>query len=90
MLTVSAKPGDIPTAITYDISGMGVHDTVRVGDLVLPDGVTTDVDPDDPVVSATIAAMEVPEPEDEAVEGDVEGEDGDGEGEAGGTGADQS
>lgn len=94
-LTVSAKPGDIPSAVTYDISGMAVGDTVRVGDLELPEGVTTDVDPDEAVVSASIAAMEVPEPEVEAVEDDIAGE---GEEEAaapegsaaGGTGADQS
>ncbi|HEX9995026.1 MAG TPA: 50S ribosomal protein L25 [Acidimicrobiales bacterium] len=93
-LTVSAKPGDIPTAITYDVSTLGPGDTVRVGDLTLPEGVTTDVDPDEPVVSATVAAMDVPEPEGEAVEGDIAGE---GEGDAaapegtaaGGTGADQ-
>lgn len=73
-LTVSARPGDIPTAITYDVSGMQLGDTVRVGDLVLPAEVTTDVDPDEPVVSATIPAMDVPEPEVEAVEEDIVGE----------------
>jgi large subunit ribosomal protein L25 len=93
-LTVSAKPGDIPTAITYDISGLQAGDTVRVRDLELPAGVTTDVDADDPVVSATVAAMEVPEPEAEAVEGDIvgAGEDADAAPEgtaARGTGADQ-
>lgn len=77
-LTVHAKPGDIPTAIAFDVSGLGLGDTVRVADLVLPDGVTTDVDPDEPVVSATVPAMDVPEPDAEAVEGDIEGE---GEGE---------
>lgn len=92
-LAVSAKAGDIPTAITYDVSGMAPGDTVRVSDLTLPEGVTTDADPDEPVVSATVAAMDVPEPEAEAVEADIVGEGEDGaaapEGTAaGGTGAD--
>lgn len=78
-LTVNAKPGDIPTAITYDVSNLSPGDTIRVGDLSLPDGVTTDVDPDEPAISAIVATMEVPEPDAEAVEGDIAGE-GEGEG----------
>ena len=49
-LTVHATPTRIPNAITIDISGLAIGDTVRVGDLALPSGVTTDVDPEQAVV----------------------------------------
>ena len=49
-LTVHATPGRIPNAVEADISALGVGDTVRVGDLQLPEGVTTDIDPEAPVV----------------------------------------
>jgi large subunit ribosomal protein L25 len=42
---------------------MNVGDAIRVGDLPLPSGVTTDVDPEDPVVTAAIVQQDVPEPE---------------------------
>jgi large subunit ribosomal protein L25 len=54
-LTVTAKPGDIPSAITVDVSGMTIGDSVRVGDLTLPTGVTTDVDPEEPVAVAQVS-----------------------------------
>jgi large subunit ribosomal protein L25 len=52
-LTVKARPGFIPTQIDVDISGMGLGDQVRVGELTLPDGVTTDVDDDTPVAQGS-------------------------------------
>ncbi len=51
-LTVNAKPADIPNELTVDVSDMAIGDTIRVGDLTLPAGVSTDVDPEEPVVSA--------------------------------------
>jgi large subunit ribosomal protein L25 len=54
-LTVTATPGNIPAAITYDVSGMTIGDSVRVGDLTLPRGVTTDVDPEEPVAVAQVS-----------------------------------
>ena len=72
-LTVAAKPADIPNELTIDISGLVVGDAVRVGDLSLPSGVTTEVDPEDPVVTAAIVQIDVPEPE------VAEGEEGEGE-----------
>ena len=51
-LAVQATPGNIPESIEVDVSGLAVGDTVRVGDLKLPGGVSTEVDPDDPVVVA--------------------------------------
>lgn len=49
-LTVHTKPGDIPNAIEVDVTGLAVGTTVRVGDLTLPAGVSTDVDPETAVV----------------------------------------
>ncbi|HVM01789.1 MAG TPA: 50S ribosomal protein L25 [Acidimicrobiales bacterium] len=51
-LAVHATPGRIPNAVEVDVSGLAIGDTVRVGDLALPPGVTTDVDPEAPVVVA--------------------------------------
>ncbi|MDQ3569312.1 MAG: 50S ribosomal protein L25 [Actinomycetota bacterium] len=49
-LTVNATPGRIPNDIEIDISGLAVGDTIRVGDIALPEGVTTEVDSEAPVV----------------------------------------
>ena len=57
-LSVITTPADIPTHITVDISDLAVGDVVRVGDLVLPRGVTAAIDPDTPVVVAAGAAVE--------------------------------
>ena len=56
-LPVNAKPGDIPPHLDVDISGLAVGDTLRVSELKLPAGVTTDLDPDDPVVIATSSTV---------------------------------
>ncbi len=77
-LTVNAKPADIPNELTVDISGMHMGDTIRVGDLPLPSGVTTDVEAEEAVVITSIASP-IEEPEAEAEEGE--------EGEAGAEGA---
>ena len=54
-LTVTATPGNIPAGITVDVSGLTIGDSVRVGDLTLPRGVTTDVDPEEPVAVAQVS-----------------------------------
>ena len=53
-LTISSTPGNIPTEIEIDISALTIGDSLRVGDLVLPQGVSTEVDPDDAVAVAMI------------------------------------
>jgi large subunit ribosomal protein L25 len=55
-LTVNAKPADIPNEIIVDISNMELHDTIRVSDLTLPAGVSTDADPEEAVVTAQISS----------------------------------
>ncbi len=51
-LTVHARPADIPNAVEVDISGLSIGEAVRVGEITLPEGVTTDVDPEEPLVMA--------------------------------------
>lgn len=70
-LTVSAKPGSIPNELTADISGLTIGDSIRVGDISLPEGVETDVDPEEPVVIGSAPRIEeLPEPaEGEEAEG---------------------
>jgi large subunit ribosomal protein L25 len=53
-LSVNAPPDRIPTELEVDISDLAVGDSVRVGDLALPVGVSTDVDPEDAVAVGTI------------------------------------
>jgi large subunit ribosomal protein L25 len=51
-LQVKAKPGDLPSHLELDISELTVGDSLRVSDIVLPDGVITDADPEILVVGA--------------------------------------
>ena len=53
-LSVNAPPDRIPTELEVDISDLTVGDSIRVGDLALPVGVSTDVDPEDSVAVGTI------------------------------------
>jgi len=72
-LTVNATPASIPSNIEVDISEMTLGESIRVGDLPLPSGVTTDVSADDLVVMASSTRAVA---EEEAAEGEgVEGED---------------
>jgi len=86
-LTVKAKPGSIPNELTIDISSLTIGESLRVSDLTLPDGVETDVDPEEAVVIGQVPQV-VELPEEEAAEGEegeeaAEGEEGaEGEGEA--------
>lgn len=94
-LTVRATPGRIPNSIEVDITDLKVGEGVRVGELELPSGVTTDTPEDEIVVIASIStvAAEVAEVEEaEAAEAaEAEGAEAAGDAEAadaeGGTGA---
>ena len=52
-LMITAKPADIPSGLSVDISGLRIGEAMRVSDITLPDGVTTPIDPEDPVVTAS-------------------------------------
>lgn len=84
-LTVKAKPGSIPTQIDVDATELGIGDQIKVGDLQLGDGVTTEVDPDTVIVHGVVTRSGV-----ETEEG-AEGEGAEGEGaEDGGDASDDS
>lgn len=68
-LTVTMLPGNIPDSIQVDISHLEVGSTIRVGELSLPRGVTTDVDADTPVVHIVLPAVAALPEEEEAAEG---------------------
>ena len=75
-LRVEALPMEMPSVIEYDVSGLGVGDSVRVADLVAPEGATIVDDPESVIASVTLPTRVV-EPEEvlEEVEGEmVEGE----------------
>ena len=80
-LIIMAKPDSIPPQITVDISGLTIGEAVRVGDVRLPEGVTTEVDPEEAIASASIMKEIVePEPEEEEEEEELlEGEELEGE-----------
>jgi large subunit ribosomal protein L25 len=56
-LLVHSTPGNIPPHLDVDVSTLHVGDVVRVGDLKLPSGVSTEVDPEEPVVLATASTV---------------------------------
>ena len=85
-LTVHATPATIPNALEVDVSGLAIGETIRVGDLKLPGKVTTDADPDQPVVvgqppqvtAADLVSEAEAEAAEAAAEAGAEGEAGEG------------
>jgi large subunit ribosomal protein L25 len=78
-LLISAKPADIPSGLTVDITDLVIGEAKRVRDITLPPGVTTAVDEEDAVVTASFQVVEIEEPtEEELLEGEEgrEGEEG--------------
>ncbi|MGH9054270.1 MAG: 50S ribosomal protein L25 [Acidimicrobiales bacterium] len=74
-LTVRAVPARIPPHIEVDVTDLAIGEAVRVGDLALPDGATTEVAPEDLVVLASITRAAIEPEEVEAAEGEAaEGE----------------
>jgi large subunit ribosomal protein L25 len=67
-LTVHATPANIPSHVEVDISEMDVGDTIRVADISLPTGVTTEVDAEEPVVIAARGAEVLDDEGDEAAD----------------------
>jgi large subunit ribosomal protein L25 len=69
-ITVHAVPGRIPNAVEVDVSDLTIGQTIRVSELKLPQGVTTEVDPEAPVVAGQAPQVSeadlVPEGEEEA------------------------
>jgi len=70
-LLITAKPADIPSGLTIDISDLEIGHAKRVSDITLPAGVTTPVDPEEAVVTASHG---ISEEELEAAMAEVAGE----------------
>ena len=80
-VNVEALPMEVPDRLELDISAMTIGDSLRVADIVAPEGVKLLDDPDAVVVTVT-PPTKVEEPEEE-VEEELEGEEGvEAEGEA--------
>lgn len=82
-LTVEALPGDLPSELIVDIVALDLGESLRAGEVELPEGLTLVDDPDTVVASITAPSPEIEEEpaEAEAADGEetAEGE-GDGEG----------
>ncbi|MBJ31451.1 MAG: 50S ribosomal protein L25 [Acidimicrobiaceae bacterium] len=75
-LTVNSAPDSIPNELEVDISGLTIGDSLRVADIVLPAGVTTDVDPEETVAvgmitRSTLEAMAADETAEEGEDGEA-------------------
>jgi large subunit ribosomal protein L25 len=68
-LPINALPADIPSSLEADVSELTIGGQVRVSDLTLPAGVTTDLDPDTTVVVGQPPRVVVEEVSEEAEEG---------------------
>ncbi len=67
-LMIHAKPADIPSSIEVDITDLVIGEAIRVNDLQLPEGVTTEVDGEDPVVIGQTTRLAVEEEAEEDAE----------------------
>lgn len=78
VLVVRGRPGAIPGQIEVDVSDLDVGGQITVGDLDLPEGVETDADPEETVVTAVLSSAAFVEEEAEeaaeAAEAPAEGE----------------
>jgi len=79
-LAVYSKPTAIPNELEVDISGIEIGTSIYVGDIVLPEGVRTEVDPEESVAIGTVtrSTLEAMREEEEAeAAAEAEGEGGD-------------
>ena len=66
-IEVSCLPKDLPEFVSVDLSGLTAQTTMRVSDIVLPEGVTAVVHGnEDPVVVSVVAQVEEEEASDDA------------------------
>jgi large subunit ribosomal protein L25 len=72
-LPIRALPADIPSVVEVDVTDLIIGGAVRVADLALPDGVTTDLDDEVPIVTGQPPRVQAVEEgaEGEAVEGEA-------------------
>jgi large subunit ribosomal protein L25 len=68
-VNVEALPGDIPETIEHDVSGMHINDTLTLGQITAPRGVTVLDDPETVIASVTPPTLE---PVEEDIETETE------------------
>ncbi len=77
-LEIECLPADLPERVTCNVEDLDIGDSVRVGDIVFPEGVTPKMDAE--VLVALVAKQRVEEePTAEEAEGDAEDAEGDAE-----------
>jgi len=76
-LPVLAPASNIPNEIEVSIEGLAVGDHILAGDIVLPEGVVSEQDPESLVLNIAPMPTAEPEPAAEAAEGDLVDEDSD-------------
>jgi len=80
-ILVNSKPDTIPDELTIDVTDMEIGDAIRVADLDLPTGVSTDLDPEEVIVTAMVSRSTIEvAAEEEAAEALAEEAEGEGEG----------
>jgi large subunit ribosomal protein L25 len=62
-INIEALPGDIPESIEHDVSGMQINDTLTIGQLNAPQGVTLLDDPESAIASVMPPTLEPVEDE---------------------------
>lgn len=72
-LTVIATPTSLPSSLEVDLSALIPDEPIRVRDVTLPKGVMTSLDPDEPIVTGTVAS-DVESAADAPAEGEVASE----------------
>ena len=71
-ITVKAKPSDIPVSLSHDISSIAIGENLQMSEIVLPNGVTSEIEPD--TVLAVVSAPKGKTEEEEAAEAALEAE----------------
>jgi large subunit ribosomal protein L25 len=73
-INIEALPLEVPQGLEADVSALGIGDTLRLSDVVVPEGVKLLDDPDETVIaSVQMAREEVEEEVEEGAEGAAEG-----------------
>jgi large subunit ribosomal protein L25 len=67
-IAVKCVPSLIPEAIEVDVTGLGVGDVLRAGDIEMPEGVENLVDPERMICGVGAARVALPEDEEEEAE----------------------
>jgi large subunit ribosomal protein L25 len=61
-IEVECLPASIPNVIEIDVSQLGIGDSIHIGDLTLPEGVTVLHDPDETIITILSPVMEEVKP----------------------------